>query len=59
MSGTSLDGVDAVLAQVEGTGRRLSVTSHAFVHQPYPRCAMGSALIESQCTQCKTCLNKL
>jgi len=36
MSGTSLDGIDAVLAHVDGTGRTLSVTVEAFIHQPYP-----------------------
>ena len=48
MSGTSLDGVDAVLARVGGTGRRLSVTSHGFVHQPYP--AALRTLIAAQST---------
>ena len=36
MSGTSLDGVDAVLATVEGHGSGLSVTQEAFTHTPYP-----------------------
>lgn len=36
MSGTSLDGVDAVWATVEGHGPSLSVTQEAFVHSPYP-----------------------
>lgn len=36
MSGTSLDGVDAVWATVEGHGTSLSVTQEAFVHTPYP-----------------------
>jgi len=36
MSGTSLDGVDAVLAQLEGSGSDLTVGQEAFVHVPYP-----------------------
>ncbi len=36
MSGTSLDGVDAVLATIEGSGTDLSVEQEGFVHQPYP-----------------------
>ena len=36
MSGTSLDGVDAALATVEGHGPSLSVTQEAFAHTPYP-----------------------
>jgi anhydro-N-acetylmuramic acid kinase len=36
MSGTSLDGVDAVLARIEGSGADLSVEQAAFVHTPYP-----------------------
>jgi len=43
MSGTSLDGVDAVLATVEGSGTDLSVHQDAFVHQPYPE-ALSSLL---------------
>jgi len=36
MSGTSLDGVDAVITHLVGTGRSMSVDVLAFVHQPYP-----------------------
>jgi anhydro-N-acetylmuramic acid kinase len=36
MSGTSLDGVDAVLARLEGSGPDLVVEQEGFVHQPYP-----------------------
>ena len=36
MSGTSLDGVDAVLARIEGSGAALSVEQEAFTHTPYP-----------------------
>jgi anhydro-N-acetylmuramic acid kinase len=36
MSGTSLDGVDAVLARLEGSGTSLSIEQEAFVHQAYP-----------------------
>lgn len=36
MSGTSLDGVDAVVTHLVGTGRSMSVDVLAFVHEPYP-----------------------
>ena len=36
MSGTSLDGVDAVLARLEGSGPDLTVEQEGFVHRPYP-----------------------
>ncbi len=36
MSGTSLDGVDAVLARLDGSGRDLQIEHEAFVHVPYP-----------------------
>ena len=36
MSGTSLDGVDAVLARLEGSGADLSIEQEAFVQHPYP-----------------------
>lgn len=36
MSGTSLDGVDAVLAHVEGSGSDLRIEQEAFVRRPYP-----------------------
>jgi len=36
MSGTSLDGVDAALTRVEGSGMSLTVEQQAFVHVPYP-----------------------
>jgi len=36
MSGTSLDGVDAVLAHIEGSGHDLDLEQEAFVHVPYP-----------------------
>lgn len=36
MSGTSLDGVDAVLARLDGSRRGLQVEHEAFVHVPYP-----------------------
>lgn len=36
MSGTSLDGVDAVLAQLEESGTELEMEQIAFTHTPYP-----------------------
>lgn len=36
MSGTSLDGVDAVVARLSGSGPGLEVEQHAFVSIPYP-----------------------
>lgn len=36
MSGTSLDGVDAVLARLENSGPELAIEQEAFVHRPYP-----------------------
>jgi len=36
MSGTSLDGVDAVIARLSGSGADLSIEQEAFVHRPYP-----------------------
>jgi len=36
MSGTSLDGVDAVLARLEGSGPELTIRQDAFHHRPYP-----------------------
>jgi len=36
MSGTSLDGVDAVIARLEGSGSDLSIDQEAFVHRAYP-----------------------
>ncbi|MFB6229538.1 MAG: anhydro-N-acetylmuramic acid kinase [Salinibacter sp.] len=37
MSGTSLDGVDAALARLSGSGTDLTVDSDGFVHVPYPK----------------------
>jgi anhydro-N-acetylmuramic acid kinase len=36
MSGTSLDGIDAALVELAGSGRDLTMTPEAFVHVPYP-----------------------
>jgi anhydro-N-acetylmuramic acid kinase len=36
MSGTSLDGIDAVLARLDGSGPPLQIEQEAFVHHPYP-----------------------
>ncbi len=36
MSGTSLDGIDAAVARLAGTGRGLRVEPLGFVHHPYP-----------------------
>jgi anhydro-N-acetylmuramic acid kinase len=43
MSGTSLDGVDAVIARIRGSGRALELEQLAFVHTPYPE-ALRDAL---------------
>lgn len=43
MSGTSLDGVDAVLARLEGSGPELTIETEAFLHRPYPE-ALSSLL---------------
>jgi anhydro-N-acetylmuramic acid kinase len=37
MSGTSLDGVDAALVQLDSSGLDLSMTPEAFVRVPYPQ----------------------
>lgn len=37
MSGTSLDGVDVVLAHIEGSGKEIETDVVAFDMQPYPR----------------------
>lgn len=37
MSGTSLDGVDAVVARIEGSGTNVEVEQKAFVSLPYPK----------------------
>ncbi len=36
MSGTSLDGIDAALVRLEGSGPDGTMEQKAFVHQPYP-----------------------
>ncbi|AEN72742.1 Anhydro-N-acetylmuramic acid kinase [Rhodothermus marinus SG0.5JP17-172] len=36
MSGTSLDGIDAALVYLEGSGRNLHLTLEAFIHRPFP-----------------------
>lgn len=36
MSGTSLDGVDAVLTRLDGSGTDLEIEQEVFVHVPYP-----------------------
>ena len=36
MSGTSLDGVDAAVAWLEGSGRDMDITLQSHVHVPYP-----------------------
>ena len=41
MSGTSLDGVDAVLAQADGNGR---LASRAHAHRPFPAALRGELL---------------
>lgn len=46
MSGTSLDGVDAVIAQLAGSGPDLSIDQRAFVHVSYPE-ALRSMLLQN------------
>jgi len=41
MSGSSLDGIDAVLAKIEGTGPSLEVEPVQFHHEPYPDALRG------------------
>ncbi|BBM70386.1 anhydro-N-acetylmuramic acid kinase [Rhodothermus marinus] len=36
MSGTSLDGIDAALVYLEGSGRNLHLSLEAFIHRPFP-----------------------
>ncbi|MEX0747862.1 MAG: anhydro-N-acetylmuramic acid kinase, partial [Rhodothermales bacterium] len=36
MSGTSLDGVDAVAARISGSGKDLEIETLSFVSEPYP-----------------------
>jgi len=36
MSGTSADGIDAVVAEIAGSGRRLRARVRAHLHQPFP-----------------------
>lgn len=47
MSGTSLDGVDAALVQVRGSGRGVSVEARAFVSRPYPEALRTAILANS------------
>ena len=46
MSGTSLDGVDAVLVRLDGSGTDLKMDVRAFVHTPYPQ-ALRALLLEN------------
>ena len=46
MSGTSLDGVDAVIARLSGSGRDLGIEQVAFVHRPYPE-ALRDLLLQN------------
>ncbi len=36
MSGTSADGIDAVVAEISGSGRATRATLRAHVHRPFP-----------------------
>jgi len=47
MSGTSLDGVDAVVTHLVGSGRSLSVEVLSFVHRPYPNALRDLILMAS------------
>ena len=46
MSGTSLDGVDAVLVRLDGSGTDLKMDVRAFIHMPYPQ-ALRALLLEN------------
>lgn len=46
MSGTSLDGVDAAVARVSGSGRELACEPLGFTSRPYPR-ALKEALLDN------------
>ncbi|MGI9174992.1 MAG: anhydro-N-acetylmuramic acid kinase [Rhodothermales bacterium] len=46
MSGTSLDGVDAVAVRLDGSGRGLQMDVRAFAHTPYPP-ALRALLLEN------------
>ena len=46
MSGTSLDGVDAVVVQLDGSGTGLHMDVRGFVHTPYPE-ALRALLLEN------------
>lgn len=46
MSGTSLDGVDAAVATVSGSGQAISIKQHAFTHVSYPD-ALRDALLRN------------
>ena len=47
MSGTSLDGIDAVVARLAGSGRDLQIEQRAFVSVPYPEAVRALLLRNS------------
>lgn len=55
MSGTSLDGVDAVIARLDGSGRGLSMEVLSFVSIPYPA-ELRSFLLENSDPQTSSVL---
>ena len=48
MSGTSADGVDAALVEIDGEPPDLAVREIAFLTQPYDDAAIGAALLAQQ-----------
>lgn len=60
MTGTSLDGVDVVLATLDGTGTSLSITLQAFASTPYPPALRSLLLANSEAaTSSVTTLSQL
>lgn len=48
MSGTSLDGVDAIIAVLDGTGPAMQITVESFISQPYPSSLKQALLANSR-----------
>lgn len=50
MSGTSLDGIDAALVYLEGSGRNLHLSLEAFIHRPFPE-ALRTLLLRNSLSE--------